>query len=560
MTALFDSGFPYYSKLKKHTSCVNALAFDKQGRFLASGGDDCDIHLWDFHQEEVDVRGPCHTFIGPRSNIFSLEFSKGNKYLFSGGTDNAIYRYDVASLYANSISPDDRLPKSTFRERDTIRDISCHPFNDEVFLSGSESGRIIQHDLRVPSGSTPTARASDTIQLSSEITGVRYNPTMEHLFVTSESSGRVCLRDARMGFGKRDERRNGGVVLQYNTNLIRLSDGQTCRPEPSSVTFDSEGKKLGVTLLHFYPTIYALSDPDPLAVCSTGPPRPYACPEGTRTNANAGLGQVSQIGSRIHRRGDRLVPAKGYTNSCVIKHGSFGGRSAPISTNVASSSSVPRTRRRPDNTYPHPQAAATLGGDVDYYAGGSDDFCGYVWKIPGVDTLSRTREELSEGVNEDEDEEGSNVDGGGLGVGFLKSQTSSIYKGDYKSLCIPVELSSPCAVLGGHKSIMNMILIHPTFPLILTSGIERHVFVHSPVQSNPFCAELKLCREYDHRDGIEDSDGVHVSEDGDESEVEDEEELYTIQLFDSIIRTEGRADPFETRPWREPEDDDSDEI
>jgi DDB1- and CUL4-associated factor 5 len=124
------------SKLKTHTSCINALAFDSTGRFLASGGDDCDIHLWDFHNEDVDRREPCHTFIGPRNNIFNLEFSTSNKYLFSGGTDSTIRQHDVAGLYTNSLTPEDKLPKSTFREKDTIRDISCHPFNDEMFLSG----------------------------------------------------------------------------------------------------------------------------------------------------------------------------------------------------------------------------------------------------------------------------------------------------------------------------------------------------------------------------------------------------------------------------------------
>ncbi|KAF5343245.1 hypothetical protein D9758_013413 [Tetrapyrgos nigripes] len=577
---LFESGFPYHSKLKKHTSCINALTFDSVGRFLASGGDDCEIHLWDFHNEDVDMRGPCHTFIGPRNNIFNLEFSISNKYLFAGGTDATIRQYDVASLYTNTLAPEDKLPKSAFLERDIVRDISCFPFNDEVFLSASESGRILRHDLRVNSAIPNHVKASDTIQLSSEVTGVRYHPTMEHLFVTSENLGRVCLRDARLGFGKRSERRDQGVVLQYNTTLTRFSDGKLCKPEASSVTFDSEGKKLAVTMLNFYPTIYGLSDPDPLAVCTTG-----ARPKKANKTLTSVLAR--NLAMQLHSptsRTERLEPVRGYSNSCTMKHGSFS-RQAPITSSLYpsshhSTSSPPRTRTH---------ARSGVGdADANYYAAGSDDFRGYVWKVPGVDKLTGMREVLNERMAMEKlmaltgsSEGGLESPAGGLGVGFISSNP------DFKNLardesgkhsvCAPVELDCPCTVLEGHKSIANTVLFHPSFPLILTTGIERYIYVHSPSKSNPFCVKLKRSKgvvntKEPSQDVAMDVDSASIADkvgkraesgsrgaegrgadtrndddDEEEEEEEEEEERYTIELFDSILRTEGWADPFDVR-------------
>jgi DDB1- and CUL4-associated factor 5 len=68
-------------KLTKHTSCVNALAYSGDGRFLASGGDgkckisylfsfssemyiDLEILLWDFHQESL--KEPSYALRGPQ--------------------------------------------------------------------------------------------------------------------------------------------------------------------------------------------------------------------------------------------------------------------------------------------------------------------------------------------------------------------------------------------------------------------------------------------------------------------------------------------------------------
>ncbi|KAF9061447.1 WD40-repeat-containing domain protein [Rhodocollybia butyracea] len=334
MSSMFEHGLPYSTKMRAHSSCINALAFSSQGgRFLASGGDDLQIHIWDFHQEEATAE-PCHTFRGPRNNIFCLEFSSHNQYLFAGGTDNIVHQFDVSRLESGSLNRNEQLPTALFREDDTIRDVTCHPFHDEVFLSGSDNGRIIQHDSRIKHSTNPTPRAADIIQLVTEVTSVKFHPTVDHLFATSDSKGNVCLRDTRMAFGPRKGRTKNGIVRTFHTTISRPNVETMSSPEPSSLAFDRQGEKLAVTLLHYYPTIYSLSDSHPIAICT-----------GRNTVEGKSLGQRT------------------YSNSCTMKHGCFG-------------------------------SPGLVSGD-DYYCSGSDNFCAYLWKIPSVEHLVEERKEIS---------------------------------------------------------------------------------------------------------------------------------------------------------------------
>ncbi|KAJ6611391.1 WD40-repeat-containing domain protein, partial [Mycena sp. CBHHK59/15] len=325
---LLETGFPFSRKLSAHTSCVNALAFSSvDGRFLASGGDDLNIHMWDLHEEAVST--PSSSFHGPRGNIFVLSFSAHNRYLFSGGTDDVVLKFDATQLERRLTPETRRSPEHMFHEHDdSIRAIAPHAAQDEIFLSGSEDGRILLHDGR------SAVRAQDTIQLAGEVTGVQFHPVMEHIFATSDSK-RVCLRDLRMAFGPRTQRTQDGVVQIYNTKLSRRALPHISSPEASSIVFNKDGSHLAVTMLHYFPTIYALMDPHPVAVCSApNLPDGTPVPPGERT----------------------------YANSCTMKHGTFGGPG--------------------------------LDADV-LYAAGSDDFRAYVWALPSPAELTAQRTVIS---------------------------------------------------------------------------------------------------------------------------------------------------------------------
>lgn len=130
----------------------------------------------------------------------------------------------------------------------------CFPYFS-TNASNSDDGRIILHDQR--SWSRPS-RAHDTIALDCPVTDVKWHPTLEHIFATSEEKGAVCLRDTRMAFGPATRRTREGVVQtvrflifvtsrnslvsKYNTKISKGSVRHLSNPEPSSLTFDSDGQ------------------------------------------------------------------------------------------------------------------------------------------------------------------------------------------------------------------------------------------------------------------------------------------------------------------------------
>ncbi|KIJ62541.1 hypothetical protein HYDPIDRAFT_30150 [Hydnomerulius pinastri MD-312] len=440
------------------------------------------IQVWDFSED--DVQRPSHSYTGPADNVLSLDFSATNQYLISGGADNLIMRFDISRLASGPIQGPSPSQEIYRRHDDTVRSVSAHPHQDEVFLSASEDGKIILHDARVD---RRPSNAQGTLQHATEFTGVQTHPVMEHIFATSDSHGQVCLRDTRMAFGPLSRRSNDGIVQNYNTKLSKRAFSYLSNPESSSIVFDRDGSKLAVTMLHWYPTIYALSDPHPLAVLSgRNKPDGTPLPPGERT----------------------------YCNSCTMKSGAFGGPG--------------------------------MNEDV-LYGAGSDDFRGYVWKIPELSVLAGLRRKIK--VNEWFAQEWDDV--------------SAYSEGQWSTRYIPLQISTPLCRLDGHRSIVNAVAIHPSLLHIATSGVERHVILHSPTSTSPAACNLSSTPSARRVLGEHDPENrtrflraflgprPTLHEEIDEAE----EENATISLFDHILRGEGEGDVFALRRWRDNNED-----
>ncbi|KAL4263274.1 hypothetical protein AB1N83_004308 [Pleurotus pulmonarius] len=450
---LLDNGLPYSRRLCGHTSCVNALTFSYDGQLLASGGDDCIVYLWDFHQDDVDL--PMCSFTGPHGNIFNLAFSARKQYLISGGTDMSIFKFDIATGTQLAAGCSGSASVTYQDHADCIRGLTCHSHHDELFLSASDDGSIRMHDGR----GSGLSRAQGTLQEFVEITDVRFHPTLEHNFVSTDSRGGVHLRDMRMAFGPLTQRTNGGIVQSYNTTLSKRGSHRLGKPEPSSVVFNRDGDMLAVTLLNHLPTLYSLHESQPIATFSGS-----LLPDGSPVPSNQ----------------------RTYCNTCTIKHGSFG----------------------------------SMGFESDgFYSAGSDDFRGYLWKVPGVAHLVNQRRQIKER------EWGSQISPSE--IAFVESESSDRY--------IPLELSRPYYRLTGHDSIVNTTLFHPYLPHILTSGIENHITLHSPTPASPCSTSLQrspLGVRILHCSAIE---GGLTTNDPSERE--------SIGLFDRLLRAEAVRTP-----------------
>ncbi|KAG8966839.1 hypothetical protein FRC03_011253 [Tulasnella sp. 419] len=333
-------------KLVGHSSCINALTWSSgsDGKWMASGGDDNKILLWDMYG---DFEAPIASCQGPRGNIFTIAFNASNTTLFTAGTDERIHVYDVSRLGSPSEADTPYFSNQTARQRieqhdDMVRGISAHPSNDALFLSCSADGQIVQHDTRAQSNFSTRC-----IDHNCEINDVKYHPLTHDLFISCDENGGVWLHDARQAFSSATSANNTfvqsngisnvsmerrGVVQKYVNLITKPGYTGLCRPEASSIAVDAEGDRFAVTFLQHLPTIYSINDPYPIATVS---------------------GKHLPDGSSIP------VGERTYNNSSTTKHGSF----SPLGT---------------------------------HYVAGSDDFRSYVWHIPSNEWLLERRRKMTE--------------------------------------------------------------------------------------------------------------------------------------------------------------------
>lgn len=478
-----------------HTSCVNALAFSRQQeRYLASGGDSCEIHINDMFTDldNPAKRVPLTILKGHQSNIFSLSWSANNQWLFSTGNDSQILYYDVEHSnlpIRGSLpeSPSIRSPDSANSlggHDDSVPEISSHPTNPFLLLSCDDGGNLKLVDIRLLHDSVAAARSDAIAGFSS----VQWNPNQAdgNTFAAATCgriTGSLHLYDVRQCFASDPNRplTSKDAVLSYHTALMQNSSTRgliAAAAETNSICFDPTGRFLASSISRYHPTIYAVNDADPLVTLES-----TVAPDVVEPAYYdfAGL-----------PHGTPTAP-KRLCSSCTIKHGSFGLE--------------PQTGKL-------------------HYAIGSDDFRAYVFEIPPVDQLIRQREFVSrsdwlqetaqlhsqrkgnasqtaskrpgkqsprqeshaqepdQSTGEDEpvdqdDESDSDMDAEALidRESEVAYCAGSILRAN--NIVRPARITKQAYVLCGGRSIINTALIHPTLPFILTAGITSDVTIHS---------------------------------------------------------------------------------
>lgn len=129
-------------ELKKHTGCVNTVAWSACGRYIITGSDDTRICIWDW--ENNGKLKSCFT-TGHTANIFCAKFIPftNNSRVISCAGDGVINVFDLEESMAL---------KEKFRQYrchgGSVKKLVTYDDNPHLFLSCSTDGTVRRFDLR----------------------------------------------------------------------------------------------------------------------------------------------------------------------------------------------------------------------------------------------------------------------------------------------------------------------------------------------------------------------------------------------------------------------------
>ncbi|QRW14955.1 DDB1-and CUL4-associated factor 5 [Ceratobasidium sp. AG-Ba] len=403
------------------------------------------------------------------------------------------------------------------REYDSITySVSAHPTHPNLVITADEEGLVRLHDLRSPgAGAFPSMEG--LFVRNSEINDAQWCPAMGagHSFVVAQADGNVSLMDSRMAFSTSinpsEDPKN--VVQRYATWVSKPGSTTCCAPEPSSIAFGVDGKRMALTLKNYVPVLYDTFDVFPIAQCGI-------LPEST--------GESIPLGTRS------------YVNGCTVKstlplpspqHGSFGGVGLGLS-------------------------------EDSIYCAGSDDFRVYAWAIPSWDELKSTRHYYEKSRWMSGIRESGIAEFASPAIPAVTATTPTdghlgfTTPGDSQMVTVPTTLSQPAFCLGGHKSIVNTAAFHPSLPILISAGIESNILIHRPhpmpggqVTERPENTRAlpppSTLSRLNFRANAYGLDTMTMEEIALYRSVPREDRA--ILMFDEILRLEGTSDIFQTR-------------
>jgi WD40 repeat protein len=120
------------TSIRTSTGAFFAVAMNKDGTRLATGGDDSAVRIWDAATGRETL-----TLRGHKDAVWGVEFSPNGRELFSASGDHDIRRWD-----ARPLSGEESIDRNALTGHDgTVTALTFHP-RDPVFVSGDMTGAV----------------------------------------------------------------------------------------------------------------------------------------------------------------------------------------------------------------------------------------------------------------------------------------------------------------------------------------------------------------------------------------------------------------------------------
>uniref|UniRef100_W8BY12 DDB1-and CUL4-associated factor 5 n=1 Tax=Ceratitis capitata TaxID=7213 RepID=W8BY12_CERCA len=223
----------FKTDLRAHYGCVNAIEFSNGGKYLASGGDDKRVLIWDIEKAIARHGRPRILQTEHTSNIFCLGFDRCNRIVLSGGNDDLVVAHDFETGKLVNV----------FKHNNPVYGLSIDPKCDSIFATACEDGQILVFDQRVD-----VADPLVVAQQHTSFHAVEFHPAGGNFLVTANSKRGAAFWDIR---------KPHHPVIQYGGHV---DDPLSCM----SVRFNSNGSLILALRRRLPPILYNTQSPEPV--------------------------------------------------------------------------------------------------------------------------------------------------------------------------------------------------------------------------------------------------------------------------------------------------------
>ncbi|KAK9863498.1 hypothetical protein WJX84_002533 [Apatococcus fuscideae] len=345
--------------LRGHRGCVNRLAWNEEGTYLASGSDDKQVLLWQYPDTE---RVPLAMETHHQANIFGVKFlpCSGSSKIVTGAMDYTVQLHqldaspDTKQTPIRSTRPRRQAPDASSTpvavhttlyscHKARVKDVEVEPQNPHLFWSASEDGFVRQYDIRCPMSSQ--REYSDPNVLLSvqhksrwiELKGLSVNKAKPHQLAVASGDPYIRIYDRRMlskGPPDSPSEKTEPILCMAPPHMCigHKAKRSATHSHSTYIAFGNKGDKVVAT--YHGDQAYAF-DVTGAGVCSNVFVRPDGAPQGEATSAargtSSGVAQqgLSERAAAAKQDGNRAFFDK--DNSRAIAHYGRAIRMCPTS-------------------------------------------------------------------------------------------------------------------------------------------------------------------------------------------------------------------------------------
>ena len=177
-------------ELGGHAGTINAVAFSPDGRYLATGGSDAVVKLWDLGAATV-----VHTWTEHLDGVASLDFSPDGSRLASGGADGLVLIRDVEARSV-LLKLEHEGPVTCVRFAPDGRILATGVGNEFVRLWELQAGRAAD-DLSIPQWLDSVKQYLPPLSLSPTLT-LEFTPDGKMLAAISPGSSVNIIKHGKI--------------------------------------------------------------------------------------------------------------------------------------------------------------------------------------------------------------------------------------------------------------------------------------------------------------------------------------------------------------------------